>query len=139
MHRFKKNGNQRLLRYVANRLQRKHGVFISAKAEIPRSTRLRHPIGIVIGDGVSLGEGVIIYQNVTIGGARVGDVVKGNYPSIGKNTIIFAGAIIIGNIKIGNNCVIGANAVVTKDIPDNSTAVGVPAKILSLKKTEAIE
>lgn len=58
-------------------------------------------------------------------------VRKKGVPTIGDNVIIFAGAKIIGNVKIGNNTVIGANAVVTHNIPDNSVAVGIPAKVIS--------
>lgn len=120
-----------LAAYVSRRLQRKHGVFISHKAHLPRSLSFRHPVGIVIGDGVTVGERVVIFQNVTLGGARLGDAAQDNYPDIGDDTVIFAGAIIVGKIRVGKNCVVGANAVVTRDIPDNSTAVGVPARIIA--------
>ena len=84
----------------------------------------------VIGDGVKIGKNVIIYQNVTIGGARIGDAKQSSYPEIGEGVVIFAGAVIVGKIKIGKGSVIGANAVITRDIPDNSVAAGVPARIV---------
>ena len=72
-----------------------------------------------------LGGGTIIYQNVTLGG------LKGHYgPTIGRNCVIGSGAVILGEVKIGDNVKIGANAVVLKDVPDNCTVVGVPAKIV---------
>lgn len=119
-----------IAKIIANRLQKKHGVFISPSAQFDATLNLRHPVAIVIGDGVKLGKNVTIYQSVTIGGARIGDANAGNYPHIGDDTVIFSGAAIIGAVKIGKNCVIGANSVVTKDIPDGCIAAGAPARIL---------
>lgn len=130
---LKEKSFPRLATYFANRLQRIYGVFISVKTDFDRSLELRHPVGIIIGEGVKIGKNVIIYQNVTLGGARLGDGKANNYPSIGDGTVIFAGAVIVGKISIGKNCTIGANSVVTSDIPDNCTAVGVPARIISRK------
>lgn len=127
---FKKKGYRRTAMLLANRLQRKYGIFISPNAVFDQTLNLRHPIAIIVGEGVKLGRNVIIYQNVTLGGARLGDATNSNYPEIGDNTVIFSGAAIIGGIKIGKNCVIGANSVVTKSIPDNCTVAGVPARII---------
>ncbi len=128
---LQKRGWHLLARLVSNRLQRGYGVYISSRAEIDPSIRFRHPVGIVVGEGVKIGKGVIIYQNVTLGGARTGDAAANNYPTVGDGTVIFAGAVIVGKINIGRGCVIGANAVVTRDIPDHSTAVGVPARVVA--------
>lgn len=121
-----------LTRWCANRLER-YGNYISPQAKIGRRLRLPHPTCIVIGEGVVIGDDVTIYQNVTMGGRIVGDWRKGNYPEISGNSVIFAGAVIVGKVRIGRNCVIGANSVVTTDIPDNSTAVGAPARIVKVK------
>lgn len=83
-------------------------------------------LGIVIHKRSIIGNNVNIGTNVTIGGTSG----KFRVPEIGDNTIISSGAKIIGEIKVGSNCVIGANAVVIKDIPDNCLAVGIPAKII---------
>ncbi len=80
-----------------------------------------------------IGDNVIVYQGVTIGSMRGGN---GCAPKIGNNVVLFPGAKIIGNITIGDNCVVGAGAVVTKDIPSGCVAAGVPAKVLSQKGEE---
>lgn len=101
-----------------------------------QKTLFPHLVGIVISRAATIGNNCTIYQNVTIGSKNIktGDgKTKSNYPTIDDNTIIYAGAVIAGNVHIGKNCVIGANSVVTKDIPDNSVAVGVPANVI--KKT----
>jgi serine O-acetyltransferase len=112
------------------KIKRNYSCYLSDKATVGNNIKFPHPVGIVIGDGVFLSERVTIYQNVTLGAARVGDGVKGLYPRVGKDVVIFAGAIIIGNINIGDGAVIGANAVVTKDVPANVLAAGIPAKII---------
>lgn len=91
---------------------------------------------IIIAGGANIGENCTIYQGVTIGGMRG---PKGGVPVIGDNVIIFAGAKIIGNVKIGNNVVIGAGAVVINDIPDNSVVTGVPARVISKNSLEVIK
>jgi serine O-acetyltransferase len=122
-------GYPRLAKYMHRSMQR-YGVHISEKACIPFSVRLPHPVGIVIGEGVVIGENVTIFQNVTIGGARLGDAQKDKYPQVGSNVVIFAGAVLVGDIKVGRNCTIGANAVVIHDVPDNCICVGVPGRNL---------
>lgn len=112
---------------LSRRLQREYGVFLPYAVDFDDSLILRHPIGIIIGDGVKIGRNVTIFQNVTLGRS---DTYISAYPSIGDNTIIYSGAVLLGDIRIGNNCIIGANAVVTKNVPDCSIAVGVPARII---------
>lgn len=125
---FKKYNLRLIGTILLRRLQRKYGVFLSYTTEFDSSLKLRHPVGIVIGEGVKLGKNVTIFQNVTLGRS---DTFISAYPEIGDNTIIYAGAVLLGGIKIGRNCVIGANAVLTRDIPDGSVAAGVPARILN--------
>ena len=100
---------------------------------IQKGTIFPHLFGIVIARAATIGNNCRIYQNVTIGAK---DIATGHgdpafYPTIGNNVTIYAGAVIIGPVHIGDNAVIGANAVVTKDVPANATAVGIPAKIVS--------
>jgi len=134
---FRDSGHELAARFFEARLQRRYGVFLSHRAEFPRSLDLKHPIGIVVGEGVKLGERVVIFQNVTLGGARMGDLQASNYPEIGDDTVIFAGAVVVGKIKIGKQCIIGANSVVTRDVPDYATAAGVPARIVRLRAPSA--
>jgi serine O-acetyltransferase len=81
-----------------------------------------HPIGIVIASGVVIGKKVTIYQNVTIGRKTVGD--ESSYPVVCDNVIVYAGAVLIGNITIGARSIIGANAIVSKSVPPDSVVVG---------------
>ena len=128
-----KSQSKRLGVFLENRFK-SIGLHISQYSKIDASLKLPHAHGIVIGRGVEVSEDVVIFQNVTLGGARLGDWEDRNYPSIGRGTIIFAGAVIIGRVKIGENCVIGANAVVVTDVPDNSTFVGIPARSKETKQ-----
>ena len=91
-----------------------------------------HPIGIVIASRCTLGKNCTIYQNVTIGAKSHELAKKGKkyFPTIGDNVTIYAGACVIGGIKVGNNAIIGANSVVVKDVPPNTIAVGNPARII---------
>lgn len=123
------HGNRRLAAWASARLQGR-GLYISPKAKLAATIKQPHPTGIVIGDGVIVADDVVIYQSVTLGGRRRGDWQAGRYPSVGANTVIFAGAVLAGNVRIGRGCTIGANAVVISDVPDGATAVGVPARII---------
>jgi serine O-acetyltransferase len=91
--------------------------------------RFFHHDCIIIAGSVKIGRNVSIHQGVTIGRVFAGN--KAGVPTIGNNVVIFAGAKILGNIQIGDNAVIGANAVVTKDIPAYAIAAGVPARVIS--------
>lgn len=115
---------------VKKKIERSLGVFVPTHNRIPESTNFPHPTGIVIGEGVEIGENVTIYQNVTIGGARQGDWSRSDYPSIGKDAVIFAGAVVVGRISLGEACVVAANSVVTRDVPPYCTVAGAPARIV---------
>ena len=87
-----------------------------------------HGVGVVIGETAILGDDVIIYQQVTLGGVSTS---KGKrHPTLENNVVIGAGAKILGNITIGANSKVGANSVVVKDVPADSTAIGIPARVL---------
>lgn len=107
------------------------GADIHPAAQIGDSFFIDHATGVVIGETSVIGDHVIIYQGVTLGGVSFHKDQK-RHPTIGNGVVIGANATILGNIKIGNNVRIGANAVVLKDVPDNCTVVGVPGKIVKI-------
>jgi len=103
------------------------GIEIHPGAQIGKRFFIDHGLGVVIGETAIVGNDVLLYQGATLGGTGI---VKGKrHPTIGNNVVIGAGAKVLGNIIIGDNSYIGANAVVIKDVPSNSTVVGVPGRI----------
>ena len=108
------------------------GVEINIDARFGSGIYFPHPNGIVVAADVVIGPNVAIYQQVTIGRGKVDDPTV---PHLGTGTVVYAGAKIIGPLTIGENAVIGANAVVIKDVPANHMALGVPAKNRPLKVT----
>jgi serine O-acetyltransferase len=103
------------------------GIEIHPGAQIGRCLFIDHGMGVVIGETAVLGDNVLLYQGVTLGGTGI---TKGKrHPTVGNNVVIGAGAKVLGDIRIGDNSYIGANAVVIKDVPPNSTVVGVPGRI----------
>lgn len=108
------------------------GIQLPVKTRVGKGLTFAHFSNIVIASTAIIGENTIIYNGVTIGTVHTH---KGA-PVLGNNIVLYTGCKILGNVKIGNNVIIGANAVVTKDIPDNSVAVGIPAKVISDKGQE---
>ena len=105
-----------------------YGIDLDYMAQIAPGVRIFHGMGLVIGWGAIIGSGCTFYHGVTIGQS---DVVQLVLPTLGKNVWVFAGAKVLGPITIGDGARIGANAVVTKDVPAGALAVGVPARIVS--------
>jgi serine O-acetyltransferase len=105
-------------------------IEIHPGAEIGKRFVIDHGVGVVIGETAIIGDDVLIYHGVTLGGKTL-DPVK-RHPTVGDRVIIGAGAKLIGAISIGNDCAVGANAVVTKDMPNGTVAVGVNARLLNL-------
>jgi serine O-acetyltransferase len=114
---------------MLNHLVYKLGISISPSTEIGSGFYIGHFGGIVINGKSVIGKNCNISQGVTLGQANRGKNI--GYPTLGDNIYIGPGAKIVGAVKIGNNVAIGANCVVTKDIPDNSVVVGVPGKVIS--------
>lgn len=103
----------------------KYHCDISASANIHESVRFPHPIGIVIGNGVSIGPNCSIYQNVTLGGVERNNMFS--YPRIDSNVIIYPNSAVIGHVNVRQGSIIGAGSVVTKDTKINSVNYGVAA------------
>ena len=103
------------------------GIEIHPGAEIGEGFFIDHGMGVVIGETTIIGNNVLLYQGVTLGGT--GKERGKRHPTIGNNVVVGAGAKVLGNITIGDNSYIGSNAVVIKDVPANSTVVGVPGRI----------
>lgn len=103
------------------------GIEIHPGAKIGKGFFIDHGMGVVVGETAVIGDNVLLYQGVTLGGTGL---EKGKrHPTIGNNVVIGAGAKVLGNITVGDNSYVGANAVVIKDVPPNSTVVGVPGRI----------
>jgi len=103
------------------------GIEIHPGAKIGKRFFIDHGMGVVIGETTIIGDDVLLYQGVTLGGTGL---AKGKrHPTIGNNVVIGGGAKVLGNITVGDNSYIGSNAVVIKDVPANSTVVGVPGRI----------
>jgi len=103
------------------------GIEIHPGANIGQGLFIDHGLGVVIGETSIIGENVTLFQGVTLGGT--GKEKGKRHPTIGNSVVIGAGAKVLGNIIIGDNVQIGANAVVVKDVPPNCTVVGVPGRI----------
>jgi serine O-acetyltransferase len=103
-------------------------IEIHPGATIGRRFFIDHGEGVVIGETAEVGDDVVMYHQVTLGGTSLAKVKR--HPTIGNHVLIGMGAKVIGAVTIGDNCRIGANAVVNKDIPPNCTVVGVPGRIV---------
>ena len=104
------------------------GIEIHPAAEVGRRVFIDHGMGVVIGETAIVGDDVTMYQGVTLGGT--GKEKGKRHPTVASNVVIGAGAKILGNITLGENCRIGAGSVVLQDVPDNSTVVGVPGHVI---------
>ncbi len=103
------------------------GIEIHPGATIGKGLFIDHGMGVVIGETAIVGDNVLLYQGVTLGGT--GKETGKRHPTLGDNIVVGAGAKILGNIEIGSNSYIGANAVVLKSVPANTTVVGVPGHV----------
>ena len=117
-----------LARWVSQRCVRRTGIEIHPAATIGRRFFIDHGTGVVIGETTEIGDDCTIYQGVTLGGT--GKDVGKRHPTLGNHVMVGSGAKVLGPITIGNNVRIAAGAVVLTDIPDNCTAVGIPARVV---------
>ena len=117
------------------------GIEIHPKAKIGKNLFIDHGMGVVIGETSEIGDNVTIYHSVTLGGISPSidsdsqrDVKR--HPTLKNNVVVGSGAQVLGPIVVGENAKIGANAVVTKDVPENAVMVGIPAKNVGAAPTD---
>lgn len=135
MHRranfFYRHGWFFLARWISQRAVRKTGIEIHPAATIGKRLVIDHGTGVVIGETAEIGDDVLLYQGVTLGGT--GKDTGKRHPTIGNNVVIGSGAKVLGPFKVGDNARIAAGAVVLEEIPPDCTAVGVPARVVRRK------
>ena len=117
-----------LARLISQRAVRKTGIEIHPGATIGRRLVIDHGTGVVIGETAEIGDDVLIYQGVTLGGT--GKDKGKRHPTIGNNVMISSGAKVLGPFKVGDNSRIAAGAVVLDEVPPDCTVVGVPARVV---------
>lgn len=119
-------------RWLSQRARRKTGIEIHPGAQIGRGLFIDHGMGVVIGETAIIGDDCQLYHGVTLGGVGSQEVKR--HPTLEDGVYVGSGAKCLGNITLGQNCRVGANAVVLKDVPKYATAVGVPARIIRKDK-----
>ena len=135
---FYKAGFDLVARIISQTIRFFTGIEIHPGAKIGKNLFIDHGMGVVIGETSEIGNNVTIYHAVTLGGSSPSidserQRHEKRHPTIGDDVVIGSGAQIIGPIKIGNKSRIASNAVVVKDVPDNATMVGIPAKAVKLE------
>lgn len=123
-----------LARWVSQRGVRRTGIEIHPGAQIGKGFFIDHGNGVIIGETTIIGDNVTLYQGVTLGGT--GKEQGKRHPTLGNNIMVGAGAKILGSCVIGDNCKIGAGSVVLKDVPPDSTVVGVPGRVVRRKNMD---
>ena len=135
---FYKAGFDLIARIISQTVRFFTGIEIHPGAKIGKNLFIDHGMGVVIGETSEIGDHVTIYHAVTLGGSSPSidserQRHEKRHPTIGNDVVIGSGAQIIGPIKVGNNARIAANAVVVKNVPENATMVGIPAKAVKLE------
>jgi serine O-acetyltransferase len=114
------------------------GIEIHPGATIGKRFFIDHGMGVVIGETAEIGDDVLLYQGVTLGGT--GKVTGKRHPTIGNGVVVGTGAKILGNIRVGDYSKVGAGSVVVRPVPDQSTVVGIPGRVVrGLDPTDALE
>ncbi len=127
-HRFYKLKMYFVARWISQSAARRTGIEIHPGATIGRRLVIDHGHGVVIGETAEIGDDVLIYQGVTLGGT--GKDTGKRHPTIGNNVMISSGAKVLGPFRVGDNSRIAAGAVVLEEVPPDSTVVGVPARVV---------
>ncbi len=123
-------------RFISHMSRFLTGIEIHPAAVIGHGVFFDHAMGVVVGETAEIGDGCTIYQGVTLGGTSLYKGTK-RHPTLGRNVVVGAGAKVLGGFTVGDGAKIGSNAVVTKPVPANATAVGNPARIIEAQ-TDAV-
>ena len=135
-HALHERGHKHAARFVSQSARFLTGIEIHPGATIGRGLFIDHGSGVVIGETAIIGDNCTIYQGVTLGGT--GKDTGKRHPTLGNNVMVGAGAKLLGNFTVGDNSKIAAGAVVLGDVPEHSTAVGIPAKVVR-RRGERVE
>jgi serine O-acetyltransferase len=135
-HHLYKAGVPLLPRFISQVSRFLTGIEIHPGATIGRRFFIDHGMGVVIGETAEIGDDVLLYQGVTLGGT--GNEQGKRHPTIGNNVVIGTGAKVLGSITIGNNVKIGAGSVVVRPVPDYSTVVGIPGRIVRMRIPDGV-
>ncbi len=127
-HRFYRGRWYTIARMISQFSRFMTGIEIHPGAVIGNRLFIDHGMGIVIGETCEIGDDVVIYQGVTLGGT--GKEKGKRHPTIGNNVVVGAGAKVLGSFSVGDNSNIGSNAVVLREVPDNCTVVGNPGRVV---------
>jgi serine O-acetyltransferase len=127
-HRLYRAGIPLLPRFLSQISRFLTGIEIHPGARIGRNFFIDHGTGVVIGETTEIGDNCLLYQGVTLGGT--GKEKGKRHPTLGDRVVVGAGAKVLGNIRIGNNVRIGAGSVVIHSVPDDSTVVGIPGRVV---------
>ena len=122
-----------LARLISQLARTLTGIEIHPGAILGESILIDHGMGVIIGETAVVGDRITIYHGTTLGGTGNEKGIK-RHPTVGNDVIIGSGAKVLGNINIGSNSKIGANAVVLEDVPEGATVVGVPARVVKISK-----
>lgn len=127
---FYRHNMKFMARWISQHARKKTGIEIHPAAKIGKGLFIDHGMGVVIGETAEIGDNCTIYQNVTLGGT--GKDQGKRHPTLGNNVMIGSGAKVLGPFRVGDNARVAAGAVVLDAVPDNATAVGVPARIVRI-------
>ena len=130
-HRLYKAGVPLLPRVISQFSRFLTGIEIHPGAKIGRRFFIDHGMGVVIGETTEIGDDVLLYQNVTLGGT--GNEQGKRHPTLGNNVVVGTGAKVLGGIRIGSHVKIGAGSVVVHSVPDHSTVVGIPGRVVRFR------
>ena len=119
-----------IARFISQHARRRTGIEIHPGATIGKNLFIDHGMGVVIGETAIIGDNCTLYQGVTLGGT--GKEHGKRHPTLGDNVLIGAGAKVLGPFRVGDNARVAAGAVVLSEVPDDATAVGVPARVVRI-------